>query len=302
YLCMYLSLNALSKCWLLYYCDWHFSFCLSVANLMSIVILTRGRCGLSKSTSHYLLAMSTADLMVIITSVIFYRIIPAYFPSSFVSITPVCRLIMVLLTCTTAISVWLTVAFTFDRYLTICCQNQKIKYFSGKSSGTVVAVLSVFCVVISIPWGFIVEPQYIFNNIPWGCEPKTSFYTSISWEAFDTLNHILTPIFPFIMILDKNRGKSDSDPEMKNRKKSIVLLFAISTSFISLWMTYVLYSLYWRISNIYSFTDPLFITLHSGYMLQLLSSCTNTCVYAATQTKFREELSKFAILPLNTPS
>uniref|UniRef100_A0A4W3GWS5 G-protein coupled receptors family 1 profile domain-containing protein n=1 Tax=Callorhinchus milii TaxID=7868 RepID=A0A4W3GWS5_CALMI len=285
-------------------------------NLMSIVILSRGQCGLSKCITHYLVAMSVADLMVIIISVIFFRIIPSYFHISFVSITPVCRVLMVLTSSTSAISVWLTVAFTFDRYVAICCQNLKIKYCSENTSRTVIVILSVVFFVENLPWGFIVEPLYIVNNIPWGCNPKTRYFTSRIWAAFDMLNHILTPILPFIKILllnaltvrhileasrgrrrlrgnskgNRNRDASDSDPEMKNRRKSIILLFAVSTSFILLWITYVLYFLYWRISKTYSYTnDPMFITWKTGYML----NCSiNTCIYTATQQKFREEVKK----------
>uniref|UniRef100_A0A4W3GYS6 G-protein coupled receptors family 1 profile domain-containing protein n=1 Tax=Callorhinchus milii TaxID=7868 RepID=A0A4W3GYS6_CALMI len=240
------------------------------SNVVSIVILSRGKCGLSKCITHYLVAMSTADLMVIIISMIFFRIIPSYVQNTFISITPVCRLLMVLAASTTATSVWLTVAFTFDRYVAICCQNLKAKYCSEKTSAAVIAVLSVFCFVENIPWAFVVESLYKRNNVPWGCKPKASYFTSLTWAVFDT--------------------------RARNRlRKSIVLLFAVSISFILLWMMYVLYFLYWRISKIYSHTgsdDPLFIILHTGYMLQLLSSCTNTCIYAVTQTKFREELSK----------
>uniref|UniRef100_A0A4W3GYS0 G-protein coupled receptors family 1 profile domain-containing protein n=1 Tax=Callorhinchus milii TaxID=7868 RepID=A0A4W3GYS0_CALMI len=220
-------------------------------NVVSIVILSRGKCGLSKCITHYLVAMSTADLMVIIISMIFFRIIPSYVQNTFISITPVCRLLMVLAASTTATSVWLTVAFTFDRYVAICCQNLKAKYCSEKTSAAVIAVLSVFCFVENIPWAFVVESLYKRNNVPWGCKPKASYFTSLTWAVFDTRarNRLRGHSDG-----DRNRGASDSDPEMRNRRKSIVLLFAVSISFILLWMMYVLYFLYWRISKIYSHT------------------------------------------------
>ncbi|XP_067857679.1 probable G-protein coupled receptor 139 [Heptranchias perlo] len=40
------------------------------ANLVTIVILFRGKCGLSKCISIYMVAMATADLLVIIFNVI----------------------------------------------------------------------------------------------------------------------------------------------------------------------------------------------------------------------------------------
>ncbi|XP_067865930.1 probable G-protein coupled receptor 139 isoform X1 [Heterodontus francisci] len=44
------------------------------ANLLTIVILSRGKCGLSKCISRYMVAMTTADLLVLIFDVILYEI------------------------------------------------------------------------------------------------------------------------------------------------------------------------------------------------------------------------------------
>ncbi|GCB66591.1 hypothetical protein scyTo_0010120 [Scyliorhinus torazame] len=45
----------------------------SPVNLLAIVILIRGKCGLSSCTTRYLVAMATADLLVIITEVFLWR-------------------------------------------------------------------------------------------------------------------------------------------------------------------------------------------------------------------------------------
>ncbi|XP_038654756.1 uncharacterized protein LOC119966865 isoform X2 [Scyliorhinus canicula] len=49
-------------------------------NGVAIVILSHGNIGLSTCTTRYLLAMAMADLLVIITEVIFNRINSYYFP------------------------------------------------------------------------------------------------------------------------------------------------------------------------------------------------------------------------------
>uniref|UniRef100_A0A4W3HFE4 G-protein coupled receptors family 1 profile domain-containing protein n=1 Tax=Callorhinchus milii TaxID=7868 RepID=A0A4W3HFE4_CALMI len=239
-------------------------------------------CGLSKCITRYLVAMSVADLIVVIISVIFGRIVEFYFPNSFVYLSPICVLLNVLDLAARTISVWLTVAFTFDRYVAICCQNLKKKYCTGKTACTVIASFSLFFLVQHIPWYFAYEPLYIIDSMPWGCTMIKSFVTALPWVVFDLLNLILTP-------------------RARNRlRKSIILLFAVSANFILLWMTYVLYYLYWRISKRYYFKgidDPAYITWRTGFMLQLLSSCTNTCIYAVTQTKFREEIKKAVKFP-----
>ncbi|GCB71344.1 hypothetical protein scyTo_0005908 [Scyliorhinus torazame] len=293
------------------------------ANLVAIVILSRGKCGLSVCITRYLVSMAVTDLLVIITAVILNRISGIYFPGSFLSITPVCSLSIALTYAARVSSVWLTVTFTFDRFVAICCQKLKIKYCTEKTATVVIGTVCTLGCLTNIPWYFIHEPIYIVDNIPWYCRLKDIRYTSLFWTAYDWFDRILTPCAPFVLILllnaltvrhilaasrartrlraESNREKQ-SDLEMESRRKSIVLLFTISGTFILLWMTYVVQFLYVRITNDYnikSFSDPKFILQESGNMLQLLSSCTNTFIYAAIQKKFREELQNAFEYPLN---
>ncbi|XP_067878426.1 probable G-protein coupled receptor 139 [Heterodontus francisci] len=299
------------------------SFLSLPVNLVAIVILSRGKCGLSKCITIYLVGMAVSDLLVVITDPILSWIVAIYFPYSFLRITPVCSLIQVLLSASTDVSVWLTVTFTFDRFVAICCEKLKAKYCSEKTAAVVVGTVSVLGCLESLPWYFTKEQRYIIDNVPMGCHYKLSFYTSIIWGAFELFDRILTPCVPFFLILLLNvltvrrisfsskvrRGfrrhsnaENRKDPEMENRKKSIILLFSISGSFILLWVTRVVYSIYLRLADIRyysSYTDPLFITSQTSKILQVLSSCTNTCIYIVTQTKFRQELKKAVKYPLN---
>ncbi|XP_038636244.1 probable G-protein coupled receptor 139 [Scyliorhinus canicula] len=283
-------------------------------NLIAIMILSRGQCGLSKCITYYLVGMSTADLLVVIIDPILRWNAQIYYPDSFLNITPVCSLIYVLRFATTIVSVWLTVAFTFDRFVAICCENLKSKYCTAKAAALVIGNVSMVGCFVSVPWYFIYEPYYTIDNVPWDCIAKKSFFSSSIWGAFDMFHRVLTPCVPFIMIVLLNvltvrriliasrvrkgfRGQSNGenlkDTEIENRRKSIILLFSISGSFILLWITRVVYQIYARITNIqyyYSYSDPRYITESTSMMLQLLSTCTNTCIYVLTQARFREEL------------
>uniref|UniRef100_A0A4W3JCA9 G-protein coupled receptors family 1 profile domain-containing protein n=1 Tax=Callorhinchus milii TaxID=7868 RepID=A0A4W3JCA9_CALMI len=293
-----------------------------LVNLLAILIFSRGNCGLSKGVTVYLVAMAAADLMVIITDVILNRINNLYFPVGFLFYTPVCCFRVVLIATATKSSAWFTVVFTFDRFVAICCQNIKITYCTAKTAYFVIAVVTVLNCIQCIPYYFLFSPMTIIKNVQFYCTLKPTYYTLPIWGVFMWFNRVFTPIFVFLSIFlfnaltirhiltasrvprrrlrghitgDRNRGESDSDPEMRNRRKSIVLLFAVSNSFILLWMTYVLFYIYWRFSKSYFQNgplDPFYIIWQTGYMLQLLSSCTNTCIYAVSQTKFREELNK----------
>ncbi|XP_067827981.1 probable G-protein coupled receptor 139 [Heptranchias perlo] len=288
----------------------------SSVNLLAIVILSRGKCGLSKCITRYLVAMATADLLVIACNVILYRIAHLYWRDTFLLYTPVCRFILFLAPTATDSSVWLTVAFTFDRFVAISCQKLKTKYCTEKTSLVIIVTLSALFGLKNIPRPFVYNsyPYVTINNIPWGCLVSSQFYNLPTWIAFSWIEQLLTPLLPFCLILlfnaltvrrilvasrarrslrDLSNGENDKDPEMKNRRRSIVLLFAISGSFILLWMTTVVYFLCYRIKSIFkhrSFYNPFATFEQAGIMLQLLSSCTNTAICTVTQSKFREEL------------
>ncbi|XP_078268806.1 putative G-protein coupled receptor 139 [Rhinoraja longicauda] len=294
----------------------------SEINLLAIVILSRGNCGLSRCISRYLVSMAVTDLLVITTAVLLNRIPGIYFPGSFMSITPVCSLSITLIYASRDCSVWLTVAFTFDRFMAICCQRLKAKYCTEKTAAFIVGMVCSLACLKSIPWYFVHEPIYTSNNIPWYCRLKSVRYTLVGWTIFDWSDRLFTPCLAMLLILLLNfvtvrhiiaasrarkrlRVHSDAenrrDPEMESRRKSIVLLFAVSGSFILLWVVYVAQFFYERIGNnitIAGFNDPRFIFLESSNMLQLLSSCTNTFIYAVTQSKFREQLTAIVQYPI----
>ncbi|XP_067865244.1 probable G-protein coupled receptor 139 [Heterodontus francisci] len=210
-------------------------------------------------------------------------------------------------------SVWFTVAFTFDRFVTICCQKLQSKYNTKKTASVVITTVFVVSSVKSSPFYFAGEPVFIIDNVPWYCVPTVDYLTSPLWRANICINRIITPLLPILLIVLFNaltirhiimanrvrRGlrsnsENQNDPEVKNRRKSMILLFTISANFILLWMTFVVYSINWPVRN-YTYTDkyysnPKYIVQQVGFMLLLLSSCTNTCIYGLTQRKFREEL------------
>ncbi|XP_067870145.1 probable G-protein coupled receptor 139 [Heterodontus francisci] len=306
-----------------YWCDEHDDA--SIPNLAVIVILCRRRCGLSSCITYYLTSMAVTDLLVMITTVILNRIVGIYFPGSFMFITPVCSLRIALNYAIIDCSVWVTVAFTFDRFMAICCQKLKIKYCTEKTAARVIGTVCTLSCLINTFRYFQFEPVYIINNVSWFCSIKLIFYTSPAWAAYDWIHQILTPCLPFILILlfnaltvrdilvaskarkrltVNNNGENRSDPEMEKRRNSMVLLLCISGSFILLYLLLLINFLYVRIAkfNYFSgsnFDQSNFILDQSGYMLQLLSSSINPFIYAGTQRKFREELKNGVKYPLS---
>ncbi|XP_072893197.1 probable G-protein coupled receptor 139 [Hemitrygon akajei] len=281
-------------------------------NLLAITILSQGKCGLSTCTNRYLVAMGTADLMVIIIEVILYRISVHYFPVTVLNITPMESIRVVLSRIALDCSVWFTVAFTFDRFVAICCHKLKATYCTGKTAATVLTATGVLFCMKNVPFYFALEPRKIINNVPWFLEIKISYYTDPGWRGFDWFDTVLTPLLPFVAILilnaltvrhilvasrvrkglkGRNKGESRTDPEMESRRRSVVLLFTLSGSFILLWLTTVTQFLYYQITGTGGeWNDSEYIFYKVGFLLSTLSCCTNTFIYVATQSKFREQV------------
>ncbi|XP_043573124.1 neuropeptides capa receptor-like [Chiloscyllium plagiosum] len=294
------------------------------ANLAVIVILSRRRCGLSGCIIYYLVSMAVTDLMLIVTAVILNRIAGIYFPSSFLFITPVCSLRLAFNFAAIDSSAWFTVAFTFDRFVAICCQKLKMKYCTEKMAVRVIGIVSALTCLKNVFVYFIYEPLYIINNIPWFCSAKLAFYTSPAWAAYDWMRPIVTPCLPFILILllniltvrhilvanrarrrlrVQNNGETQHDSEMEKRRKSIVLLFTISGTFILLYLLFIITIIYVRVAKIAYFSgsddnEAKFVLEETGFMLLFLTSCVNPFIYAGTQSKIRDELKNGLKYPL----
>ncbi|GCC17784.1 hypothetical protein chiPu_0020657 [Chiloscyllium punctatum] len=239
-------------------------------NLLGIVILSCRQCGLSNCTTRYLVAMATADLLVIITEVLLRQINYYYFHMTFLDITPVCSVRAVLLSAATDCSVWFTVGFSFDQFVAICCQKLKTKYCTERSATAVLATTCTLLCLRNIPFYFIFEPWVMINNVLWFCVVKLSVYNDPAWVGFSWLDAVLTPLLPFALILllnaltvrhilvtsrirkglrGQSKGEKPRDPEMENRRKSVILLFTISGSFILLWLVSVIEFLCYHITG-----------------------------------------------------
>ncbi|XP_072404764.1 probable G-protein coupled receptor 139 [Chiloscyllium punctatum] len=282
-------------------------------NIVTIYVLLYKDCGLSPCVRRYLGAMAVADLLVIIFDLIL-RHVPIVYKEEFYFLKsiPVCNIHAVLLYAATDCSVWFTVTFTFDRFVVICCRKLKSKYCSEKMAAVVLGTVTALSCLKNIFWYFMLTARYWLGNIPWLCEVTDDVKLSRVWVTIEFLHHILTPCVPFLLIVLLNvltvkhilvtsrarsrlrahtNGDVRCDTEMQNRKKSIILLFVISANFILLWSTLMVFSIWYRMYNIgYRSVYLDWFVQELGFMLQLLSCCTNTAIYAVTQTKFRQQL------------
>ncbi|XP_038643285.1 probable G-protein coupled receptor 139 [Scyliorhinus canicula] len=288
-------------------------------NVVAILILSRGKCGLSKCITRYLLAMASSDLLVVILDLIL-RQLPVLFYISFVTSIKACNIHAILLYAATDCSVWFTVTFTFDRFVVISCPKLKSKYCNEKIAAVVIGTVSVLSCLKNVIWYFLYTSQYRLFNDPWFCIVKTNVRYSLVWRIIELAHYVSTPCIPFVLVLlfnvltvkkifaasiarqrlrlQQSREK-ENDPEMQNRKKSIVLMFVISGNFIAFWALFLTYSVYYQsiwLTN--GSVGQHYIVRELGFMLQLLNCCTNTFIYAITQSKFRAQLKDMVKCPL----
>ncbi|XP_062892905.1 probable G-protein coupled receptor 139 [Mobula hypostoma] len=292
-------------------------------NLVAIVILSRRKCGLSSCTTRYLVAMATADLLAVTFDVVLWRVSYYYFPGTFLDITPVCSATSALGLAGTESSVWFTVTFTFDRFVAICCQKRKSTYCTGKIAAVVLTSTGVLLCFKNVPHFFRYRPVKVVGNIPWDCIRRPGYYTDPGWLGYRMFSTVLTPLLPFILIpllnaltvrhilvtsrvrkglRGQNKEKNGSDPEMESRRRSVILLLTISGNFIILWSVNVTEYLYNSSAGLdqNNYNDAEYIVEQSGYMLMILSCCTNTFIYGVTQSKFREQFISAAKYPLTS--
>ncbi|XP_078272186.1 uncharacterized protein LOC144602936 [Rhinoraja longicauda] len=258
--------------------------------------------------------MAAADLMVLIFEVILSEMSGAYYPYSFLNLSHICKLRIFFNSISIDCSVWLTVAFTFDRFITICHQTLRAKYCTEKTAALVITVTCILSIVQNIPVYIFLVPLHIIDNVAWYCMLSPVVYTTSIGAALLLMETILTPVVPIILMIllnaltikhiihsnrvrsglrRNNKAECGADQEVENRRKSIILLLAISGSFVLLWMvTFVCYmSVNFLDVNLLGsdYNDPFTIAEQSGYMLRALSACINTFIYGVSQKKFREE-------------
>ncbi|XP_069771705.1 probable G-protein coupled receptor 139 [Narcine bancroftii] len=294
-------------------------FRLVTANLLSIVVLSREMPGLSKGVIRYMVAMAVADTMVCVFNVTLGNVFLYHFPRSFHAHTTTCRLRTVMQRTSVQFSVWSTVSFTIDRFIAICCQKLKTKYCTERNPAVILTVVFLLSFLMHIFAYFSYEPQYTVGDVQWGCRTVTGYNSSPAWQTYRWLTKLMLPLVPLplmlllntltarhILLVSRARralkrcGVGEvPDPEMTNRRSSIILLFAISGTFIALWTPVTIIDLLFPLTSTFAVGAPksLYLAIRITILLMYFSCCTNTCVYALTQRRFREGVKKLKAIP-----
>ncbi|XP_051899669.1 probable G-protein coupled receptor 139 [Pristis pectinata] len=282
-------------------------------NLLSFLILLQGKCGLSKEITRYMMAMTVGDLMVLVFNVTVSQIVRNHSPDSVLKYTPVCRASAFLQGFSLQLTSWFTVSFTFDRFVAICCGELRLRYCTERTAAVVLTAVSLINVLTNIPLPFGYEPCFTVNRVQYGCCTTVGSLASPVWAAHRWVTMLSTTFLPIPALLLLNsltarhilvasrarralrigrRGDPRGDPELKGRRTSIVLLFAVSGSFIAMSAPISVIHAWVGVTETVTFkgSSSLYLAVQITFLLMCTGSCTNTCVYALTQSRFRAQM------------
>ncbi|XP_078272214.1 putative G-protein coupled receptor 139 [Rhinoraja longicauda] len=280
------------------------------SNVLTSVILCRGKCGLTKGITLYMVAMAMSDLLVVISHVLLREIFLYYLPNSFLALSTICPSHVHLRIASMDYSIWLTVSFTFDRFVSICCPRLRLVYCTDRTAAAVIVFMGLFSCLKYVPFHVLYEPRFTIGKVDWGCRPKPDYFTSMWWVAFTWMCSISVSLLPFGLIVLLNgltinnivaasrvrrrlKSQECKDTETENRRKSILLLFTVSGTSILLWTTPTVSWISTRATINFAssdFTNPWNVANEVGILLIRVSCCANTCIYAMTQSKFRQQV------------
>ncbi|XP_072266529.1 probable G-protein coupled receptor 139 [Pyxicephalus adspersus] len=287
------------------------------ASLVTMAVLWKGNLDMSKSIIYYLVSLAVANFLLILVVTIFrdifyfYVDVTLYWPDQSCGVSN-----WIYFTCVYSLT-WLTVAFSFDRYVIVCCMKLKLRYCKPSVTRWVIVGVYTCAFLVAMPtfWMYVpnrtTQPDGSIFHI---CSlhrnlssiPFLSIYDHIQttvWIVFPLVSLILTnslTVWHITMTtrvrqaLKTNNGKQSDDAEVARRKKSMTLLAIISISFLVHWLPKMVIKVVERFTyppvNRYDFYHPVNVVRMICNMLIVFSSFSNMCIYSFTVTKFREEL------------
>lgn len=259
------------------------------------------------------MAISVADNLVLVFIVVLELSLQYHQKEMFWSYEPWCSLRDIFNYGVYNASTWLVVVFTAERFVAIHMWKIKTKVCTPRCAAWTITAIFVFSLIFAVPYYWSNSSVYENNRTRciYNPEAPPQFILTLVW--FQTL-HIY--IVPYLIILTlnglmlrlisvSNRVHITSDltsrvnkvtPLLRSRKrKSMVLLFTVSMSFVLLSVTRAITQIILRMShmnpfnrNDYSFSINIIADI--GTMLSLSNAAINMYLYVCTQSKFRQEV------------
>ncbi|XP_034246935.1 FMRFamide receptor-like [Thrips palmi] len=278
-----------------------------VGNFATIVVLTRRR--MRSSTNVYLTALAVSDLLyllaVFLLSLQHYPG-PGSMEATFFFYWQVWPFILWLADSMTATSIWLTVAFTVERYIAVCHPMRGRLLCTEQRARRAVAAVWVFCVAAtsSVPWEYsvvlhqdangmqciILDTSRLGDNDLY----KTLYYWS-SVTIFTLLPLLLLAVFNCFLInavrqsrrarrsMTQNEPQSVSQHQRQENRITITLIAVVILFLVCQTPSAatLVYSIFTRVSTVQRALGNIF------NFLVAVNAASNFLLYCALSDKYR---------------
>ncbi|KAM4040188.1 putative G-protein coupled receptor 139 [Anomaloglossus baeobatrachus] len=292
------------------------------ASLVTMTVLWKGNLDMSKSIIYYLVSLALANFLLILVVTVFRDIF--YFYVDFTLWWPELSCGVsnwIYFSCVYSLT-WLTVAFSVDRYIIVCCMNLKLRFCKPSVTRWVIIAVCACAFLVAMPtfWMYVpvrtTQPDGSLFHI---CSLHRNLSSIPFLSVYDHIQTTVWIVFPLVSLVLTNgltvwhirvttrvrqslkwssTGKQTEDQEVARRKKSVTLLAMISISFLAHWLPKMVVKVLERFTyppvNRYDFYHPVNVVRMLCNMLIVSSSFSNMCIYSLTISKFREELFRGA--------
>ena len=292
-----------------------------LANIITFLIFWRRNCMLSRSSTFYLMAMSVADTGVLVCFVVLELVVKFHSAAPFWARQPWCSLRDLFTYGSYNASTWLVVTFTAERFLAINTWSLKSRLCTPRCALWAISSIYVLSHLLAVPHLWANVSEYDRQLGRWTCvyNAQAPILFIHSLVGFQTLLSYILP-FPIIITLNGltlhhisvcNRIWPAQEPPVSSataakpglrvapilrsrRRKSVVLLVTVSMTFLMLSVVRAVTQIILRTSSPelkrQDYGLPLNVAADLGTMLCLSNAAVNMYLYAATQTKFRQEV------------
>ncbi|XP_075050214.1 putative G-protein coupled receptor 139 [Mixophyes fleayi] len=283
---------------------------------------------MTKSIVYYLVSLAVANFLLILVVTVFRDIFYFYVDITLWWPQPSCGVSnWIYFTCVYSLT-WLTVAFSVDRYVIVCCMKLKLRYCKPSVTRWIIIGVYIAAFLVAMPtfWMYVpvrtTQPDGSIFHI---CTLHRNLSSIPFLSVYDHIQTTVWIIFPLVSLVLTNgltvwhitvttrirqslkgaaAGKQSDDPEVARRKKSVTLLAMISISFLAHWLPKMVVKVMERFTyppvNRYNFYHPVNVVRMLCNMLIVFSSFSNVCIYSLTITKFRQELLRGVKLVLSS--
>ncbi|KAH9500080.1 hypothetical protein Btru_076550 [Bulinus truncatus] len=278
-------------------------------NVLSLLIWMQRR--MRHSSGYYLAALALNDLLFLILHIMYE--VQVTWGKTILDKPVLCEAYPIIFLATQYLSPFLVLAFTSERYISICHPFKREKYCTVKRAKIVIVSLTVFMLCLTTPYGyfFTLESDCTVRAEIMG-DGTRSVYSLYSL-CVEMLAFLVVPItilaLNILVIIELKRLTRMESAQLHGSPQrtaaTTVMLLAVSFyQIITTLPVSIVYSLFWKFSRPVT-EDPDLWSSHYTYLLVqtvfkeygITHYAFNFFIYLATGKMFRQELKRLLLRP-----